>query len=216
MSRENSRRGLIVAVALSILLHLSGVRFVHWGVPSPQDVPENTIVSKIVVQHRTVRTPPPQTPRPIPAVPKVVATVNPIHAPHVQNTRGAGVQPIVKVVAVPTPTPTPRPSPLATPTASPAGGCLNPNAAAAVKSLAIAPEMPVAVRETAKGATVRVHLRLSETGQVLEAAVLSSSGNDAEDQLALIQARNSTYTPAYALCKGIASTYDFSAKFIIP
>ena len=76
--------------------------------------------------------------------------------------------------------------------------------------------MPVGARATAKSGMARIAVRLSETGDVVDAGILESSGSDAQDQIALAQAKSSAYAPAVAQCKAVPATYDFKAKFVIP
>ncbi|MDQ6929814.1 MAG: energy transducer TonB [Candidatus Eremiobacteraeota bacterium] len=221
MSQGTARRTLIAAIALSILIHLLGVRFVHWAVPSPQAAPETTTVSRIAVIRRIPHTPPPQTPQPQSSPqPTPRIAVKHIQVPHTLSRTGPPRVRLtprsVAISASPRPTPARRVTPVPSASPSPKSGCAVANAPAAVKTLAPVPEMSVAARQSAKGGTARIHLRLSETGDVLEAAILASSGSDAQDQIALAQAKSSAYSPALAQCKAVAATYDFTAKFVIP
>lgn len=219
MSQGTARRILIAAIALSILIHLLGVRFVHWAVPSPQAAPETTTVSRIAVIRRILRTPPPQTPQPQSSpLPRIAAKH--VQVPHIVNRPGPARPRVVprSVTGSTSPRPTPalRVTPVPSAPASPKSGCAVANAPAALKTLAPAPDMPVGARQSAKSGTALIHLRLSETGDVLEAAILASSGSDAQDQIALVQAKSSAYSPALAECKAVAATYDFKTKFVIP
>lgn len=62
--------------------------------------------------------------------------------------------------------------------------------------------------------TTAVDVSLDPSGKVTDAKVTRSSGNGGLDASALEMARNATYTPQYAACKGIASTYTFRVKFV--
>ena len=212
------RNVLVAAFVLSMLIHLLGVRLVHWSVPAPHDEQETTQVSKIAITHRVIPTPPPASPHPSPAAslaPHKVAHVR-VVVPHIRSSSGTPTR-NARTAILPTQSPTPTPSPSPRPSAEPKGGCVTPNAPAAVRMLAPQGNMPADLRRTAKnGVVTRVHLRLSETGAVLEAGILTSSGNDGQDQLVLAQAKTSVYSPALDHCKAVAGTYDFAAKFLMP
>jgi TonB family protein len=213
MNPRNARRLLLSAFAISLLIHLLGVRLVHWRLATPVDVPERMTISSVRIVHRIVRTPPPHTPAPLPTAPSTpkAARTTKVLVPSVRNSAG----PPRSSVKVATATATPTPSPSPVPTSS-AGGCVTPNAPAAVKAAAPVPEIPLDARESAKSGIAQVHVRLSESGAVLEAGIVSSVGDDGLDQLAVNMAKSSRYSPALQKCKAIAGTYEFRVKFVTP
>ncbi|MFN2528712.1 MAG: energy transducer TonB [Candidatus Baltobacteraceae bacterium] len=217
MSPRNARRLLLIAFAISIVIHLVGVRLVHWRIATPVEVPEKMTISHIVVIHRMTRTPPPKTPAPLPSAASTRKNLprTKIAVPRISKTSGPG-RPRTRVATV-TATPSSSPRPLHLPTPLPnKGGCSDPNAPAAVKAAAPIPEIPLAARVTAKNGITQVHVRLSDQGSVLEAGVAVSSGSNGLDQIALEMAGGSQYSAALQQCKPIASTYEFRVKFATP
>ena len=206
---------LLLAFALSILLHLIGVRFVHWRLAVPVDVPESVTLSHIVITHIVRHTPPPHTPQPLPSASIAPKRKTPLNLPHItQHGRGPGA--VMQVGSV-TPTPSPTPAHLSTPVVAPSGGCVTQNAPAAVKSTPQPPDIPAIARQgAAKGGLVQIHVRLSEQGAVTDAGVQSSSGNADLDRIALEMAKQSVYSPALTGCKATASEYLYRVKFITP
>ena len=216
MTRRNARRLLLLAFALSILIHLLGVRFVHWQYATPVETPERTTITHLVVIHRMRNTPPPNTPRPQPSArstPKPARTTK-IAVPKIANTSGAGRPAITAATVTATPPATPKPQRLPTPV--PLSGCVTPNAPAAVRAAAAVPDIPVEARVAAKNGTTQVHVRLSDQGTVLDAGVALSSGSDGLDQVALQMARATQYSAALQQCKPVAGTYEFRVKFVTP
>lgn len=215
MNPRNARRLLLSAFAISILIHLLGVPLVNWRLATPRDVPERMTISSVRIIRRIVRTPPPRTPAPLPtavSTPKAARTTK-IAVPIMANSSGPGRPSVQVATATATPSATPRPQKLPTPST---GGCVTPNAPAAVKSPAPIPDIPLEAREAAKSGIAQVHVRVSETGAVLEAGVTASLGSDALDQIAVSIAKASQYSPALQQCKPIAGTYEFRVRFVTP
>lgn len=159
------------------------------------------------VVHRTPA--PPQTP-----APKLLQTARPIlsksHShiapPHVTSRGGksAGGPPAV----VP---PTPRP--VATATVSTAG-CVRPNASPGVSATPDVAEIAAAARASRVSGIAAIDVSLDPSGNVTDAKVARSTGNDGLDASAMAMARNASYTPQYVRCKGIAATYTFTVRFV--
>lgn len=215
MNPRSARRLLLSAFAISMLIHLLGIPFFHWRVATPVDVPEQMTISRVRIFHRVARTPPPPTPAPLPtaaSTPKAARRTK-ITVPTVHNSSGPARPSMNVASATATPSPTPTPQKLPTPSAA---GCVTPNAPAAVKSPAPVPEIPLDARETAKNGIAQVHVRLSESGAVLQAGIVSSVGNDGLDQVAVTMAESSQYSPALLKCKAVAGTYEFRVKFVTP
>jgi TonB family protein len=75
------------------------------------------------------------------------------------------------------------------------------------------PDMPeVAVLEYASGTAV-LRVDLSADGQLENASIATSTGNDALDREALRVARESRYAPAVSDCQNIASSYLYTVNF---
>lgn len=218
MTGGRARRILTIAFAVSILVHLLGVRFVHWSIPNAVDIPDTTKVSHITLAHLPRHTPAPQTPKPVPTATTVAQRVKitPIHVPQVRPHAGLGATIPTIPVRVATPSPTPTPFRLTTPVPVASGGCATPNAPAAVKSSPAPPDVPAAVRQAAKSGLAQIRVRLTEQGGFVDEAVESSSGDGGLDQIALQLAKEANYTPALAQCKGTASTYLYRVKFVTP
>src|SRR5579863_2992600 len=148
-------RLLVIAFALSLLAHLIIALIVRPPTPTPQGQAE--VVS---IEHRPATiamtkmlTPPPPPPRRTPA-PRTVASAPPRKPTGLEGPAGTayGTPP------APTPAPaTPTPAPAAT---TAAGGCTQPNAAAAIAASPAPPDIAPAARSegTSGIALVRVQL----------------------------------------------------------
>jgi len=62
-------------------------------------------------------------------------------------------------------------------------------------------------------ATSMVKITLDPSGQVVDATVFSSSGNDAFDIAALDAAKLSKYSPRIAYCRPVVGDYLFKVTF---
>lgn len=217
MSTRNSRRLLLLAIVLSLLIHLGGARLAHWSIPTPVDVPERLTMARVSIRHLPKRTPPRQTPKPPPATPAPRAHARTVRVaiPQVRSHRGPGVLPAMPA-ARPTPVPTPRPTPSHLPTPGAPGACVDPNAAAAVRTTPAPPDVPTAARENSKKGVAQIRVALDAAGDVTGAAIEGSTGNGALDQIALDYARGATYSPALLGCKAVAGSYLFRVKFTTP
>jgi len=208
LSPRAARRLLIGALIISVLLHLLGVRFVHWGVPSAQEAPESLKLTKIYKVRTTIV----HSPRP-PAPQKNVQR-KAINVPKTTSRSGrapAAVPIPPGVAATATPSPTPTVARLATPSAP--GGCVKANAVAAVLASPQPPDIPSDARRPGTAGVAEIHVQLDDRGAIVDAAITSSSGNAQLDQVALNLAKTSTYTPAVSGCKKIASTYTYRVRF---
>ncbi|HEY8312794.1 MAG TPA: TonB family protein [Candidatus Baltobacteraceae bacterium] len=212
-----ARRVLVVAFAISILLHLLLAHFARLPLSSRNDKPELVTLDKrraISVVRMTphpipTTLPTPRAPRPhvvshsIRSAPAVVhRSAGPSGPPH-GNGPGASA-----TVSPPTPPPPP------VPTAMPAGGCAHPEASPAVLATPPAPDIAPDARAKATSGTTAVNVRLDADGRVASAAVASSSGNADLDIVAVSMARAASYTPKYVACKAVAADYTFTVKFV--
>jgi TonB family protein len=207
MSARSARRLLLAALALSLLLHLLGVRLIHWGVPTTQELPESVKLIKI----STVHARPTQSPRPpVAKRPRAKA----INVPKLAVHRGQAAGPIAVSAGSPAP-PTPAPAPAPVHLATPSGvrGCAKANAVAAVLSTPPPPDIPAQARRSASAGVTQVRVQLNDRGEVVDAAIASSSGNAQLDQVALELAKGSSYTPDVVGCKKVAATYTYRVRF---
>jgi TonB family protein len=198
------QRILIVAFAISILLHL--VFAVAYRMPHPRrsrDVETVSIVRRSAIAIRTPQPVPSATPkphpRPQPSAPKLKAAPKGF-AP---GSGGAAATP------VPTP-PQPVASVAAAPTPKP---CAGNDVKAAVSQLPPQPDVPNAARAEGTDGTAAVDVRLDEHGEVTGATVSHPTGNSSLDLIAVSMARAARYTPATHDCRPVAGEYTFSVKF---
>lgn len=200
---------LLIAFAISLLLHAAIALRMNWPFARPHDEPQ--IVSlehraRIATITKTTPTPRTQTPPPL-ATP--AATAAPVHAPRATKPLGIHGKPAGAPATVAKPASTP------VPTATPAGtACTKSDANAAIVTAPAPPDLAPAVRAGATNAIVRVLVKLDDNGAVTDALVTQSSGNGSLDLVAVSMARSARYAPAYHACKPTAGTYNFSARFI--
>ena len=90
----------------------------------------------------------------------------------------------------------------------------NPNAGPAVATTPDTPDIAAQARASRITGIVAIDVSLDPAGNVTDAKVARSIGNDGLDASALTMARNASYTPKYTACKGVASTYTFTVKFV--
>jgi len=209
MSIRAARRLLWGALLLSVFLHLLGVRFVHWGVPTAQEEPESLKLTKIY----KIRTSKLSSPRPPPLARKTVVR----NAVHIPKTTSHGAHAAVAVgshaAAHPIATPSSTPTVAHLPTPAVISGCVKANAPAAILSSPSQPDISAEARRASSAGVAQIHVTLDANGSVVDASVASSSGNAGLDQTALSLAKASTYSPAVSGCKKIASTYTYRVRF---
>jgi TonB family protein len=200
MDNKRARRFLIVAFALSLLIHLIVTQAVRWPFQAPEEE-----VQIVHMEHvRTTRiahvpTPPPHTPRPAPSAvvtsaPKKVALGN-----------GPGTR-----AQIATPAPTIAP----TPTAAPTQNCTTSDTPVQVVATPAPPEeIAPAARADHITNVARIRVIVDPNGSVSSATVLQSSGSSSMDLVAVSLARAAQYAPATHACKAIASDYTFQVRF---
>jgi TonB family protein len=209
MDAKRTRRLLIVAFALSLLLHALFATAVHWRLPSPSEEEQVIHVQRITARSITphLPTPPPPTPKPAPVptrpAPHRIAS-KPAGKPSREGTRAAGGS----AGGVPTPAPTVA---AAGPTPAP---CSSTDLPPHITTAPAPPDIAPQARAAATSGTTKVHVSLDADGNVTNAAVVQTSGNTSLDLVALEMAKSAAYAPAYHDCKAVASTYDFSARFV--
>jgi TonB family protein len=200
MDDKRTRRFLIVAFALSLLIHLILTGIIRWPFrPSSDDV---QVVS---IQHlHTTRiaqvTPPPHTPAPR-FVPVHVAKATAVN-PRSSLTEGTIVSGTPAAAASPVPT------------ASPTPNCATNDSPVQLIASPPPPDIPAADRSDRTSGIARVRVIVDPNGSVENATVLSSSGSASLDLVAVSMARAAQYSPAMHACKAIANDYTYSVKFV--
>jgi TonB family protein len=203
--RRRVPRLLLVAFALSLLVHVVVALILHPPTPTPENQ-----VEVVSIEHRPatiavakVQTPPPPPPKRTPA-PRNASSATPQKGPGAGGTTGASA-------ATPTPAvPAATPSPLATAST----GCTKADIEAAVVTTPAPPDIPLDTRASGTNGVARVSVQLDTGGQVTGASVTQSTGNSSLDLVAVAMARDARYQPALHDCKPIASAYTFSVKFV--
>jgi TonB family protein len=199
MDNKRARRFLIVAFALSLLIHLIVTQVMRWPFrPSEEEVQIVRIEHLHTTRIAHVPTPL-HTPRPSPSAIPSTAPKNVA----IGNGRGAPAQP-----ASPVPTVAP------TPTAAPTLNCVaNDTPVEMVASPPPPSEIAPAARAERVSNIARIRVVVDPNGSVSSATVLQSSGSSSMDVVAVSLARAAQYAPATHACKAIASDYTFQVKF---
>ncbi len=201
---RRARRVLLVAIALSLLVHAIVALVVHPATADFQSQPEAISVvrrSMVVVARNTP--PPHRMPTPAPrnlTPPRPRAT-----GAAVAHSEGGG--PSRATPAPPPPAPTVAPSPAG-------AGCTQPNAVAAVIATPGPPDIPAAVRADRTNGTAMVTVALDAQGDVTGASVAQSTGNSSLDLVAVGMARDARYSAPLHDCKPVAGNATFSVKFV--
>lgn len=208
MDASRARRLLLIAFAVSLVLHALLALRMNWPFARPRDEPQVVTLEhrvRIATIRKATPTPPPQTPAPTAAP---VASVAPIRAPK-KTTSSRGLLPAGGAPRAATPPPTPVPT-----IAAQGSACTKPETNPTLVTPPTPPDLAPGVRASATNAVVRVRVKLDERAAVTDASVEQSSGNGSLDLVAVSMARGGQYAPAYHNCKAIAGTYTFSARFI--
>ena len=203
MTLTRSQRLLVLAFAISLILHLVFALIAHpWRNRQENDVEVVSIQHRPVVMTR-LQTPPPRpkaTPVPHPQPSARPAPVKP-HGAQSQGTGGG---------AVATAAPAEQPSPAATLAAN---ACEKGDLGAAVTENPSQPDIPNGARAQGTSGVATIDVRLDAQGAVTAAAVTQSTGNSSLDVVALGMARDARYSPALHACKPVASAYAFRVRF---
>jgi TonB family protein len=199
MENKRARRFLIVAFALSLLIHLTVTQVIRWPFRTAEDD-----VQIVRIEHlhatRIAHVPtPPHTPRPAPSAVPSVAPKN------VALGNGRGT-----LVRSPSPAPTLAP----TPTAAPTPNCVANDTPVQMTSPPPPPsEIASAARADRITNVARIRVIVDPNGSVSNATVLQTSGSSSMDLVAISLARAAQYAPATHACKAIASDYTFQVRF---
>jgi len=203
MSLTRSQRLLVLAFAISLLLHLVFAFVVHpWRNRRDNEVEAVSIQHRPLVMSR-LQTPPPRpksTPAPHPQPSIRPAPVRAHGAQPQAGGPGSGA----------TSAPAERPSPAATLAAN---ACEKSDLGAAVAENPPQPDIPNAARAEGTSGVATVNVQLDAQGAVTAANVTESSGNSSLDVVALGMARDARYSPALHGCKPVASAYAFRVRF---
>lgn len=204
---KRAQRLLLIAFALSLLVHLIVALILRPTSPTPQSQAEVVSIEHRPATIAVTKIPPPPPPRPrhTPRA-RSVASSPPTarKGPGAAATSGGGS-------AAQTPAP---PVPTIQPAATPKTGCTQANADAAVLASPAPPDIGPDARAEATSGTALVKVQLDPAGQVTSASVAQSAGNSSLDLVAVSMARDARYTPALHDCKPIAGAYTFSVKFV--
>jgi TonB family protein len=201
---KRAQRVLLVAFALSLLVHAVVAVVLHPATADFQNQPEAISVvrrSTVIVAHNTP--PPPrhmQTPSPrnlTPPRPRATGA---------SVARSGGNGPSRATPAPPPPAPTVLPS-------AAGASCSQPNAVAAVIATPAPPEIPPAVRADRTSGVALVTVALDPQGDVTGASVAQSTGNSSLDLVAVAMARDARYSAPLHDCKPTAGNATFSVKF---
>lgn len=201
MDNTRTRRFLIVAFALSLLIHLVLTGVIHWTF-----APENDVVQIVRIEHlHTTRiahipSPPPHTPAPAPRVPVHVAKATAVN-PNASLTER-------RIITGPTQSPAP-PTPAATATPN----CATNDTTVQMIASPPPPDISPAARGDQTNGITRVRVIVNPQGSIESTAVIGSSGNSSLDQVAIAMARQAQYAPATHACKAVASDYTYAVKF---
>jgi TonB family protein len=193
-----ARRLLLVALALSLLIHLAVATRFQWSFTQPQENVQVERIARVRAVRIARQTPPPFTPSPQPSPPKTIA----------KQPKPIGINGVGPAAGRAVPTPAPTPVASATP------NCFRTDTPASVIATPDPPsEIPATVRAEAKTGVSSVQVKIDPTGVVTAATVTASSGSSSLDLIAEDLARRATYAPATHQCKAIASEFVFEAKW---
>ncbi len=203
---KRAPRLLLVAFALSLLLHVVVALILRPASPGPENQAE--VVS---IQHRPATIAVRKAPTPPPPPKPTAAPRTQSSAPPARPGPGPAVKPGSGHNATPRPvvaTATPQP------VAKAIAGCAQPNIPATVAATPPPPDIAPEARASGTSGTALVSVALDADGQVTTASVAQSTGNSSLDLVAVSMARGARYTPALRDCKPITSAYTFSVKFV--
>lgn len=211
MSLKRSRRLLVAAFALSLVLHLTAARFFRLT-PAPQSLERVTLSRRTPLRIAKEVAPVPR-PTVSPHVASRARAVPNLLVPQIRpGLHGApGVTRIVRPAPSAAPTFGATPTPKAEETAAPA--CPKPNVAAALASSPPPPVLSAAARAGAVSGIAVVLVHLDGDGHVADTRLAQSSGSDELDIAAQQMARSAGYSPKYISCKAVAGDFTFAVKF---
>ncbi|HVS45091.1 MAG TPA: energy transducer TonB [Verrucomicrobiae bacterium] len=198
MSERSSRRIILIALAISVLLHVALAFWLRLPLPIGSDrehLASSVEILRTLPAVRARTTSPPKQP-----------AHNARHSRSrlVHLAGPPGKHPGADVAVAPTPSPAP---------VSSVAPCRDPNAKAALALAPSAPDIPADARTQGTNGIAAVLVRVDADGSVLDAAVTGTSGNAGLDEVALSMARAATYVPALLACKPVVGDYTFKVRF---
>jgi TonB family protein len=201
-------RLLVIAFALSLLVHLIVALIMRPPTPTPQGQAEVVSIEHrpATIAVRKMQTPPPPPPKRTPA-PRTVASAPPRKRNGLEGPAGTAY------ATPPAPTPAPA-TPAPTPAATSGAACAQPDARAAIAASPPPPDIAPGARTEGTSGVALVRVQLDPSGQVTGTGVVQSTGNSSLDLVALAMARDARYTPALHDCKPVAGDFTFSVKFV--
>ena len=216
MSSKRSRRVLLAAFAVSLLLHLIAARFLHLVTPSPEQAERVTVSHRTPLRITKAAAPVPREARsPVPAMrrpaPSPIAVRHTGKPSRVIARDGIGKHGRVYPRTVTASRPLPPATPAVAKTAAPE--CPKPDAEAGLLSAPPPPELSTAARADAIAGVAVVTVRVDALGRVADARLAQSSGSGNLDVVAVQMARSAGYSPKYISCKAVAGDFAFSVKF---
>lgn len=200
------QRVLLIAFALSLLLHIVFALFAHALRNSRQND-----VEVVTIEHRSDAMIHLQTPRPRPKV-TPVPHPRPSTRPAAVATHGAQAKSTGTGTTGGPTAAAPTPAPAAAATAA-APACEKSDIGAAVTETPPQPDISSAARTDGTSGIALIDVQLDAQGAVTGAAVSHGTGNTSLDTVALDMARGARYSPALHDCKPVAAAYTFSVKF---
>lgn len=200
---NRTRRWLIAAFAVSLLLHLIFAILAHpWRGQQENQVEVVSIQRRPVAMTRMQTPPPPKaTPHPHPSPVVRPAHAEPHSTPGVPSGNGNNA-----ATAAPEAVPTPQATP-------PGNPCERSDIEPAVTENPPQPTIPTGARASGTSGVAAVDVRLDSSGAVTAATVSQSTGNSSLDLVAVAMARGARYAPALHACKPVASAYTFRVRF---
>jgi len=201
MDNKRTRRFLIVAFALSLLIHLVLTGIIRWPFAPENDEVQIVRIEHLHTTHIAHVTPPPARspappPRRVPVHVARAAAVNPN-----SSAEGRAVTGTVAPPASPTPTPMPTPN------------CAANDTPVQMIASPPPPEIAPGARGEQKSGIASVRVIVDPQGAIESTMVIASSGSTSLDQVAVTMARSAQYAPATHACKAVAADYTYSVKF---
>lgn len=202
MRLKRAQRLLVIAFAISLLIHLTFAVSVH-----PWRGREANEVEVVSIQHRLamtrLQTPPPP--------PKATPVPHPTPAQRMRPRKA--VAPSATGGGRGAPAATPAPVETSAPRATPTAGCEKSDIDAAITEDPPQPQIPNDARTDGTNGVASVNVHLDDHGDVTAANVSQSTGNSSLDVVALAMAREARYSPALHACKPVAANYTFRVRF---
>ena len=198
MTNKQARRLLLVALALSLLIHVLVATRMAWPRFSRDTVQVEHISHIRVIHVAKQPSPPPPTSSPQPSPAASAKPTKPV-----KN----GTQP-ARVASAPTPAPTP--------VASQAPKCDKSDTDAQMTTqpeVDLSKDMDSTVRSEGKSGTTVVLVKVDPHGAITDATVSVTSGSPALDLVAVGLLRKAIYSPATHDCKPIASQVTVQVPF---